>query len=184
MCGRIARTSPREAIAKGFGVTRFAEVDWHPRYNVAPSQIVENIISVDGEKRPGPMRWGFVLSTAKERKLASTHGRELGHLTDVPGGLPPSSLPRRSRRFLRVEKERRTQEDAVLHPAQVRSSFGFAGIWSMKHDEKGTRLATCAIATCPPNELVAKLHDRMPVILPPGARDRWLDPTRERSRAS
>jgi putative SOS response-associated peptidase YedK len=47
----------------------------------------------------------------------------------------------------------------------------------MKHDEKGSRLATCAIATCPPNELMAKIHDRMPVILPPGARDLWLDPT-------
>ena len=46
MCGRITRTSPREAIAKEFGVTRFAEVDWHPRYNVAPSQMVETIISV------------------------------------------------------------------------------------------------------------------------------------------
>jgi len=55
--------------------------------------------------------------------------------------------------------------------------FGFAGIWSMKHDDKGTRLATCAIVTCPPNELVAKIHDRMPVILPPGERDRWLEPT-------
>jgi len=55
--------------------------------------------------------------------------------------------------------------------------FGFAGVWSMKHGEKESRLATCAIATCPPNELMANLHDRMPVILPPGARDRWLDPT-------
>jgi putative SOS response-associated peptidase YedK len=55
--------------------------------------------------------------------------------------------------------------------------FGFAGIWSMKHVEKKPRLATCAIATCPPNELMAEIHDRMPVILPPGARDRWLDPT-------
>jgi len=54
--------------------------------------------------------------------------------------------------------------------------FGFAGIWSMEHDEKG-RLATGAIATCAPNELMAKIHDRMPVILPEGARDRWLDPT-------
>ena len=60
MCRRITRASPREAIAKEFGVTRFAEVDWHPRYNVAPSQIVETIISVNGEKRPRPMRWGFV----------------------------------------------------------------------------------------------------------------------------
>jgi putative SOS response-associated peptidase YedK len=47
----------------------------------------------------------------------------------------------------------------------------------MRHGEKGARLATCAIVTCPPNELMAKIHDRMPVILPPGARDRWLDPT-------
>ena len=40
MCGRITRTSPREASAKEFGVTRFAEVDWLPRYNIAPTQIV------------------------------------------------------------------------------------------------------------------------------------------------
>jgi hypothetical protein len=48
MCGRITRTSPREAIAKEFGVTRFAEVDW-ARYNAAPSQIVETVISSTGE---------------------------------------------------------------------------------------------------------------------------------------
>jgi putative SOS response-associated peptidase YedK len=40
----------------------------------------------------------------------------------------------------------------------------------------GTRFATCAIATCRPNELMASIHDRMPVILPAAARDRWLDP--------
>ena len=54
--------------------------------------------------------------------------------------------------------------------------FGFAGIWSLKRGDKGTRLATCAIATCLPNELMAKIHNRMPVILPAGPRDRWLDP--------
>jgi len=39
----------------------------------------------------------------------------------------------------------------------------------MKYHEKGSRLATCAIATCAPNELMAKIHDRMSVILPEGA---------------
>jgi putative SOS response-associated peptidase YedK len=75
MCGRITRTNPQEAIAKEFGVTRFAEVDWHPRYNVAPSQIVETIISVNGEKRLGPMRWGFVSPAAKEPKFAPINAR-------------------------------------------------------------------------------------------------------------
>src|SRR6185312_1836417 len=77
MCGRITRTSPREAIANEFGVTRFAEVDWHPRYNVAPSQIVETIISVNGDKRLVPMRWGFVPPEPRSRSShPSTRGAE------------------------------------------------------------------------------------------------------------
>jgi hypothetical protein len=56
MCSRITRTNPRAAIAREFGMMRFAEIDWRPRYNVAPSQALEAIISVEGEKRLGPMR--------------------------------------------------------------------------------------------------------------------------------
>jgi putative SOS response-associated peptidase YedK len=55
--------------------------------------------------------------------------------------------------------------------------FGFAGIWSLRGSEVGSRSPTCAIVTCAPNELVAKIHNRMPVILPVGVRDRWLDST-------
>jgi putative SOS response-associated peptidase YedK len=70
-------------------------------------------------------------------------------------------------------KKRRAEKDAVLHLAQAGRLFGFENIWSMKHDEKGSRLAICATATCPPNELMAqKIHDRIPTILGPGARDR------------
>jgi putative SOS response-associated peptidase YedK len=66
---------------------------------------------------------------------------------------------------------------------RLRSSrpFALAGIWSLRRSEVGSRSATCAIATCPANELVAKIHNRMPVILPVGARDRWLDPTADES---
>ena len=53
--------------------------------------------------------------------------------------------------------------------------FGFAGIWSFDRAAVGTRFATCAIVTCAPNELMAPIHNRMPVILPAGPRDRWLD---------
>lgn len=40
-------------------------------------------------------------------------------------------------------------------------------------------MATCAIVTCPPNEMMAEIHDRMPVIVPAAARDRWLDSSAE-----
>ncbi len=63
------------------------------------------------------------------------------------------------------------------HYIRLRSGrpFGFAGIWSSHRTAVGTRSATCAILTCAPNELMAPIHNRMPVILPAGARDRWLD---------
>jgi putative SOS response-associated peptidase YedK len=40
----------------------------------------------------------------------------------------------------------------------------------------GSDLTTCTIITTQPNELVAPIHNRMPVILLPEDEDRWLDP--------
>jgi putative SOS response-associated peptidase YedK len=175
MCGRITRTSPREAIAAEFGVTRFAEVDLRARYNVAPSQIVEAIIQVDRDKRLGPMKWGFLSPTAKDPKLAPINARA--------ETLATSPMFRdafgRHRCLVVADGFYEWKRDGrVKRPFFVRlrsgRSFGLAGIWSPRRKEEG--LATCAIATCPPNELMSRIHDRMPVILPPGARDRWLDP--------
>jgi putative SOS response-associated peptidase YedK len=36
---------------------------------------------------------------------------------------------------------------------------------------------TCTIITCEPNELMAELHDRMPVILDPADYEHLLDPS-------
>jgi putative SOS response-associated peptidase YedK len=44
-------------------------------------------------------------------------------------------------------------------------------------DESRWRIIeSCTILTTTPNPLVADLHDRMPVIVPPGKYDLWLDP--------
>src|SRR5215470_16458956 len=76
MCGRFARTSSREDLAEEFGVTRFVNVDLSAaRYNIAPSQQVEAIVSNGPEKRLGPMRWGFASLSAKEPKLAPINAR-------------------------------------------------------------------------------------------------------------
>jgi putative SOS response-associated peptidase YedK len=41
---------------------------------------------------------------------------------------------------------------------------------------KDGELTTCTIITTQPNELVAPIHNRMPVILLPEDEDHWLDP--------
>jgi putative SOS response-associated peptidase YedK len=56
-----------------------------------------------------------------------------------------------------------------------REAFAFAGLWENWKDPKTNEwLRTFTILTTEPNELVAPLHERMPVILAPESYDRWL----------
>jgi len=55
------------------------------------------------------------------------------------------------------------------------SPFGIAGIWeNWKEPNSGEWIRTFAIITTDANELVAEIHDRMPVILPASGYVRWL----------
>jgi len=53
--------------------------------------------------------------------------------------------------------------------------FGIGGLWeNWKDPALGEWIRTFAVITTDANELVAEIHDRMPLILAPGDYDRWL----------
>jgi putative SOS response-associated peptidase YedK len=55
--------------------------------------------------------------------------------------------------------------------------IAFAGLWEVWRERPDDDwLRTCAIVTTEPNDLLAPIHDRMPVVLPERAWARWLDP--------
>lgn len=56
---------------------------------------------------------------------------------------------------------------------QDESQFAFAGIWD-RWERDGLSIASCAIITTTPNELLAEIHDRMPVILSASDQEAWL----------
>lgn len=62
-----------------------------------------------------------------------------------------------------------------IHATEGRP-FAFAGLWEMWQDPEGTRLQTCTILTTSPNELMAPIHNRMPVIIEPEDFGLWLEP--------
>jgi putative SOS response-associated peptidase YedK len=57
-----------------------------------------------------------------------------------------------------------------------RRAFTFAGLWAKWRGPGGQDLYTCTIVTGDANELVGRIHDRMPVVIPKELRDAWLDP--------
>ena len=70
---------------------------------------------------------------------------------------------------------RRKQPYAVALAGDA--AMPFAGLWEHWVDHTtGEVIESCTIITCPANELISPLHNRMPVILPQHRVDRWLDP--------
>lgn len=57
-----------------------------------------------------------------------------------------------------------------------RSPFAFAGLWARWISPDHEVLDSCTILTTRANELIAPVHDRMPVIVSPADYDHWLDP--------
>ena len=62
--------------------------------------------------------------------------------------------------------------------------FAFAGLYTTWHDPaRDEPVVSCTIITTRANELVAGIHDRMPVTLPSSAEALWLSPEVEKHEA-
>jgi putative SOS response-associated peptidase YedK len=56
-------------------------------------------------------------------------------------------------------------------------TFTFAGLWEHWQSPDGSEVQSATIITTEPNELMATLHNRMPVILHSNTYTQWINPT-------
>ena len=57
--------------------------------------------------------------------------------------------------------------------------FAFAGLWETWKSPKGGLVRSCTIVTTEPNQFMAPIHNRMPVLLSQEAEALWMDPLTE-----
>jgi putative SOS response-associated peptidase YedK len=193
MCGRYTSTSSLSDLAQVFEVDEIRTEALPARYNVAPSLDVYAVAirgRQDVEKGPrralGTFRWGLVPSWAKEKSVGNRmiNARAEGIATK------PAFRSALARRRCLIpadafyEWQRRTSPDgrpAGRLPYAVRRRDGqpmaFAGLWEVwRSGSEADLLRTCAIVTTGANDLMAPIHDRMPVVLAPEDWETWLDP--------
>jgi putative SOS response-associated peptidase YedK len=188
MCGRFTLTQPAYIAAK-FGLDNFAPVEpefYEPRFNVAPTQRIVVIPTVDDQREARRMRWGLIPFWAKDMKIGSKliNARAEGIATK-----PAFRNPFKSRRRL-IPADGFYEWQQTPHGKQpyriVLASgelFAFAGLWDRWKSPDGETVESCCIVTCEPNELAAKVHNRMPVIIAPEEYDTWLTGTPEQALA-
>ena len=100
----------------------------------------------------------------------------------VPGRYSESPGSYRAGRCAYRRRRRKTAKPKLPFAIAIKDGrpFNFAGLWeNWKDPESGEWLRTCTIVTDEPNQLVAQIHPRMPVILPALHHAAWLGETDE-----
>ena len=162
MCGRYALHSHPDVVALQFGLDSVPE--FTASYNICPSTPILIVRMDSGGRRAAKRyRWGF------GNKLANARG-------ETAAGKPAFRDAFRSSRclvpasgFYEWKTVAGRKQPWYLRPKDA-GVFGFAGInalWNGVH--------SVALLTTRANELMASIHDRMPVIVPREDYAGWLD---------
>jgi putative SOS response-associated peptidase YedK len=180
MCGRMVRTSPAEALRAELGVAPPDDAALAPRWNVCPGEDVLAVVRARDGLRMGFLRWGLVPHFADDPRLGA---RMINARAETLRTRPAfrDALPRHRclvvcDGFYEWRRDGRTRQPWFVRLRSGRP-MTLAGLWARwRPPDGGPGIVSCTVVTCPPNGVIAPLHDRMPVVLPPEARAAWLDP--------
>ncbi len=164
-------------MAEDFSVQEITD-DLQPSFNVAPTQNVAVVLN-NGARRLASMRWGLVPSWATDPAIGSRLINARAETLIAKSAFKDAFKARRclvlADGFYEWQKRGGAKIPLFIHLEPERS-FAFAGLYETWTPPLGEPLITCTIITTEPNDLVRPIHDRMPVILPKGAEDLWIDP--------
>jgi putative SOS response-associated peptidase YedK len=187
MRGRYTQTNnDRTELERRFGVViGRAMRPALERFNVAPTQEVLAVVrSKAGEKEAHLLRWGLLPSWAKDKHYGfRTINAKMETLKQRPTyrGLIPEArhrclIPADGFYEWAKPEDPRGKRTPFRFTVDGGELFALAGLWTWSRIEDQW-IASCTLLTCPPNAVVRRVHDRMPVILPgPDEEAAWLSP--------
>ncbi len=162
-----------------FGFPMSQVVEFPPSFNIGPYRDVP-VIFADRENGPQMrmMQWQLVPSFAKERtsKFAMFNTRD-DSFDKKPFWrrmLQQSRCVFPMNNFFEWKKASGGKIPYLFELAD-QSLMSAGGIFSIWHDENGEKFYSASMITVDANEVVAKIHPRMPLILPHGQEKDWLN---------
>ncbi|MFI9388570.1 SOS response-associated peptidase [Kutzneria sp. NPDC052558] len=195
MCGRYASTQTDAELAAAFHVAEVIGEEPEPSWNVAPTQQVRAVLERAPKDEPEapaarllrPARWGLVPSWAKDTKIGS---KMINARVETLLAKPAFKAAAKRRRcvipadgyyeWMTIDNKK---VPFFLHAADDQP-LAMAGLYELRPDpdqpeDKPNRwLWTCTVITTTATDTTGHIHDRSPLVIPPGdLLDAWLDPT-------
>jgi putative SOS response-associated peptidase YedK len=179
MCGRFTITATPAQLQQAFpGIAVPAQMT--PHYNIAPTQPIA-VVPNDGRNAVDFFVWGLIPSWAKDPSIGNNL---INARAETLADKPSFRTAYKRRRCLILAdgfyewKKNPGQRGKTPHYITLkdRQPFAMAGLWEQWFSPDGSEVKSATIITTEPNELMAQLHNRMPVILSPNDYALWLDP--------
>ena len=177
MCGRFTLAVDINSVARAFNVPVPSSLQTAPRYNIAPTQNVVSVLSNE-TTHLDMLRWGLIPSWAKDESIGS---KMINARAETLAEKPSFKRLLSSKRCLVIAdgfyewRKEQGGKTPMYITLKDNEPFAFAGLWDSWKNADGELIRTCTLITTQPNELMASIHNRMPVILSSEARKEWLD---------
>ena len=177
MCGRYSFAPDLKIVNEHYDIVA-NPADVAANYNAAPTQLLP-VITSQMPRKLSLFRWGLVPFWAKDSSIGN---KLINARAESVATKPSFRNAFKSRRCLvpadAFYEWKHAAGGKMKIPYRISTKqqplFSMAGIWEQWENPAGGLLQSFAIITTSANKLVAELHDRMPVILPPEAEQLWL----------
>jgi len=180
MCGRFTQERSSSELAEIFDAEDLAELEGD-RFNVAPTDEANVIVQRSERRAVTRYRWGLIPHWADDPRIGSKmFNARAETLARSPAFRDAFA---RKRCLVPVDSFYEWRREGNLRvPFRVVRDDGrpltLAGLWAgWRDDDTGEIRRTFTIVTSGPNSLMRPIHNRMPVVVPPEAWERWLDPS-------
>ena len=179
MCGRFTQQRSDAELADLFEAEPLGD-DPGGRFNVAPTDPATVVVERGERRALTSYRWGLIPHWARDPSIATRFINARAETLATSGAFRDAFARHRclvpADGFYEWRHDPGRRQPFLFHTVDG-EPLAFAGLWAGWHDpETDTVRRTFTIVTTAANELMAPIHDRMPVVIPREAWAMWLDP--------
>lgn len=174
MCGRFLLLSDVEEIIGKYGL-EMSKLEYTAKGEIFPSDTVPVVVN-EGKKELRLLKWGFTPSFSKNL-IINARGETIEEKNIFKNSFYTRRCLIPAAGYFEWKKEGNKKIKHIIDLKDC-SLFSLAGIYGSFTDKNGVPYTGFTIITVSPNELMSKLHDRMPLIIDKKDEDLWLDNTR------
>lgn len=176
MCGRYSLNKSKLELEQRFQAEMLT--DFKSRYNIAPTQLLP-VITSESPKGFSFFYWGitpdFGQNKPVSQKLINARAETVNEKITFRSSFQKRRCLIPADGFFEWKKLGKKTIIPYRFTLLEDQLFAFAGIWEEYETVSGESHHTFLILTTTPNDLVAEVHDRMPVILRRDQEKKWLD---------